>query len=127
MKTDSKFEQRLIDSDLHPMCDKRTFHKSKIKYVIEHEYTPDFTVITKGMAGDIRVEHYEAKGFFKCVPSKYVWIRKVLPPNEELIFIFQNGKTTMPGAKRRSNGTKMTVIEWAEKHKFQYIDCKGKV
>jgi len=39
---------------------------------------------------------------------------------EELVFIFQNPRTPMPGARRRADGTKYTMQEWAEKQGFTW-------
>ena len=62
----------------------------------------------------------EAKGRFWDYPeySKYVWLRKALKKNVELVFLFQKPFSPMPGARVRRDGTKRTHAEWAEKNNF---------
>ena len=50
--------------------------------------------------------------------SKYVWLRKALKKNVELVFLFQKPFSPMPGARVRRDGTKRTHAEWAEKNNF---------
>ena len=52
--------------------------------------------------------------------NKYVWIRKSLKPNQELIFLFSSPTSPMPQAKRRKDGTKRSHAEWAEKNNFKW-------
>ena len=94
-------------------CD---FQGEKVQYTIPHKYTPDF--ITPD--GKILIE---AKGRFvdSAEASKYKWIREVLPEGVELVFLFYNYKTPMPGAKTRKKcGTKRTHGEWAETNGFRW-------
>ena len=64
----------------------------------------------------------EAKGRFwdHAEYSKYIWLRKSLPINTELVFLFQKPEAPMPGAKRRKDGTKRSHAEWANKNKFTW-------
>ena len=107
---DSKWEGELRDGVLK----KCEHHPSKIPYVIEHNYTPDFK------HKDIYIE---AKGRFmdSSEASKYIWIRKRLKKNEELVFLFMKPNTPMPHAKKRKDGTKRTHAEWAEKNNFRWF------
>ena len=128
VQTDSDFERRLMEHpDYKDVCTEAGFHQDKIDYIVEHTYTPDWTVVSQSPDGGTDYVYYEAKGFHKDPPSKYLWIRKVLPPNAELRFIFQNGKTFMPNSRRRKDGTRANMVEWATKHGFKFRDCKGKV
>ena len=43
-----------------------------------------------------------------------------LPKNTELVFLFANPASPMPGAKRRKDGTKRSHAEWANKNKFTW-------
>ena len=52
--------------------------------------------------------------------AKYIWVRKTLPKDKELVFLFYSVKTRMPGAKKRRDGTYYTQVEWAEKNNFKW-------
>ena len=66
----------------------------------------------------------EAKGRFWDYQeyNKYVWIRKALKPNQELVFLFSSPYSPMPQAKRRKDGTKRTHAEWADKNNFLWYN-----
>ena len=66
----------------------------------------------------------EAKGRFwdHAEYIKYIHIRKALPKNTELIFLFQKPFAPMPQAKKRKDGTKRTHAEWAEKNNFTWYN-----
>lgn len=107
---DSKWEGELKEGVMQD-CE---HHPDKIKYTIDHTYTPDFK---------IRNVYVEAKGRFMDAPEsrKYKWIRDHLPFGTELVFLFYNHKTPMPHAKVRKDGTKLTHGEWATKNKFRWF------
>lgn len=107
---DSKWEGELSKGKLK----KCEHHPSKIAYIIEHNYTPDFKH---------RDIYIEAKGRFmdSSEASKYLWIRKKLKKNEELVFLFMKPNTPFPHAKKRKDGTKRTHAEWAEKNNFRWF------
>ena len=97
---------------------KWSHHSDKIEYVIEHKYEPDFTKVIDG------VEYLlEAKGRFWDYNeyNKYIWVRKSLKPNQELVFLFSSPSSPMPQAKRRKDGSKRSHSEWAEKNKFRWF------
>jgi len=97
---------------------KWSHHSDKIEYVIEHKYEPDFTKVIDG------VEYLlEAKGRFWDYNeyNKYIWVRKSLKPNQELVFLFSSPSSPMPQAKRRKDGSKRSHAEWAEKNKFRWF------
>jgi hypothetical protein len=50
-----------------------------------------------------------------------VWIKKILPKDTELVFLFANPSAPMPGAKRRKDGTKRSHAEWAWKNGFRWF------
>ena len=52
--------------------------------------------------------------------SKYIWVKKVLPPDTELVFIFADPHLAMPAAKKRKNGTRRSHAEWAKSRKFRW-------
>lgn len=93
-------------------------HNDKIKYVIHHTYEPDFVK----RFGRNRIL-LEAKGRFWDYPEyqKYIWVKKALPKNTELAFLFANPSAPMPQAKRRKDGTKRSHAEWAESNGFRWF------
>ena len=112
---DSKWEaalhKRLLDSwDLHTQ---------EVPYIVEHKYNPDFVKVIGG-----KTILVEAKGRFWDYQeyNKYVWIRKALEPNQELVFLFSSPHSPMPQAKRRKDGTKRSHAEWADKNNFVWYN-----
>jgi len=107
---DSKWEYELHKNILKNW----NHHTSKVPYIVEHNYEPDFE------RDKILIE---AKGRFwdHSEYSKYLWIRKALPSTRELVFIFQKPYAPMPGAKKRKDGTKRTHAEWAESNNFKWF------
>ena len=107
IKYDSHFERTLHEGALKG-C---SFHPEMIKYTIKKRYEPDF------IYGKTLIE---AKGRFRDrqESSKYLWLREALPKGYKLVFVFMNHKASMPGARRRKNGTRQSVGEWATKNQF---------
>ena len=93
-------------------------HINKIAYITEHTYYPDF--VKKAGSKTILLE---AKGRFwdHAEYNKYIWVKKVLPKNVELVFLFANPSAPMPQAKRRKDGTKRSHAEWAAANKFRWF------
>lgn len=111
MKYDSKFEEDLHKGALSA-C---KFHEASIPYTINRVYEPDFTI------GKFVIE---CKGRFRDrnESNKYLWIAKALPKHKELVFVFMNHKTPMPGATRRKKcGTKQSMGEWATKQGIRWF------
>ena len=92
-------------------------HVEKVNYVIKHKYEPDFVKIVNN-----KTILLEAKGRFWDFAeySKYIWVKKVLPPDIELVFLFANPSAPMPQAKRRKDGTKRSHGEWASANGFRW-------
>ena len=114
---DSKWEaalhKRLLDSwDLHTQ---------EVPYIVEHKYNPDFVKVIDG-----KTILVEAKGRFWDYQeyNKYIWIKKALPKDYELVFLFASPSAPMPYARRRRDGTKFSHAEWAEKNKFKWYSEK---
>lgn len=110
---DSWFEYDLATGPLKTA----KFHPSGIPYVQKKIYNPDFHKRVNG------VDYYfEAKGRFRDRQEarKYVDIKAGLTLSERLIFVFQNPATPMPASKRREDGTRLTMAQWAEKNGFEY-------
>ena len=93
-------------------------HTKQVSYIIEHVYEPDFVRI---MGNQIIL--LEAKGRFwdHAEYSKYIWIKKYLPENTELVFLFAEPTAPMPQAKRRKDGTKRSHSEWATANGFRWF------
>jgi len=115
---DSNFEahldQEVLDDDwVHiPTPD-----PDPVPYVVEHTYHTDFMRVEDGK----RI-YLEAKGRFWDYQehNKYVWIKKALKEDEELVFLFAEPNAPMPGARRRKDGTKYSHAAWADKHGFRW-------
>jgi hypothetical protein len=108
-KYDSHFERTLHKGPLKGCV----FHPPKIEYVIHKKYEPDF------VKGKVLIE---AKGRFRDrqESAKYLWLRKALPKGYTLVFVFMNHKASMPGSRRRKDGTRQSVGEWATKQEFTW-------
>ena len=92
-------------------------HADKVEYTIEHTYEPDFVRTLQS-----KLILLESKGRFwdHAEYSKYIWIKKKLPENTELVFLFANPSAPMPNSKIRKDGTKRTHGEWATANKFRW-------
>jgi len=110
---DSTFEYELHTTILEGW----KFHPDTVDYIVEHKYHPDFV---KTIDGTLIL--LEAKGRFWDYAefSKYIWIKKALPKNKELVFLFANPSAPMPQAKRRKDGTKRSHGEWATANGFRW-------
>lgn len=108
---DSTLEQRLHETVLSIA----EHHTIKVPYVWEHTYEPDF--IFKNYL-------IECKGYFqdRADCTKYIWVRKSLPPEKELVFVFENPNKPIHFQPKRNDGSKMRHYEWAEKNGFRWFD-----
>ena len=113
---DSNWEYTLHNTILK---DWKHHTKKLIEYIVEHKYEPDF--IRKI---DDKIILMETKGRFWDYNeyNKYVWIKKALPENYELVFVFKSPSSPMPQAKRRKDGTKRSHAEWAEANNFRWFN-----
>ena len=113
VKFDSKFEKEAYDimqgCEYHP--------EQRLFYLVPKHYEPDFVYKHRG-----KTWYIEAKGRFRTSDEarKYVIIAETLGPKEELVSLFQRASTPMPGSRRRKDGTRYTMEEWAEKHGFRW-------
>ena len=110
---DSAFERTLHATVLKDW----EHHGATVDYVIEHKYEPDFVK----WFGKKKIL-IEAKGrlWDHAEYNKYVWIRKTLAPNTELVFIFADPNLPMPFAQKRKDGSKRSHGEWASKNNFKW-------
>jgi len=97
-------------------------HTNKVPYIIEHTYEPDFVRNLEG-----RKILLESKGRFwdYAEYSKYIWIKKVLKEDTELVFLFLKPSAPMPQAKRRKDGTKRSHGEWASANGFRWFSTES--
>lgn len=95
------------------------FHASQIKYVTEHTYNPDFTLVTPEATFYI-----EVKGYFqdRAEASKYNWVKASLGEGEYLVFVFEKPDKPIHFQAKRRDGTKMTHKEWCDKNGFMCFD-----
>ena len=106
-----------FEYDLHQGVLKNCmYHTEIVPYVQNKIYEPDFVIIKN--CGTILIE---AKGRFRDSEEarKYIDIRRSLI-FDELVFLFYDPNTPMPRARRRKDGTKFTMAEWANKNNFRY-------
>jgi len=102
---DSGTEKELAENELKSAI----YHPDPIHYTIPasaHKYTPDFQV------GNILVE---VKGFLRAgQQNMYKHIaRSCEEQGYEFVFLFPNPDKKMPGARKRKNGTWLTLGEWS--------------
>lgn len=97
-------------------------HTETVEYVQVKTYHPDFIYVDSMTKGGWKV-YIEAKGRFRDrgEARKYIDVKQGLKKNEELAFVFWNAQTPMPGARRRTDGTKLTHGEWASLNGFRYF------
>jgi|TARA_R110000803_G_scaffold202227_1_gene267275 hypothetical protein len=108
-----------FEYDLHTGVLKDCAHHTEVlPYTQQKTYEPDFQLNSKH--GIIFIE---AKGRFRdsAEARKYVDVRESIDRNDELVFLFYEPKTPMPRARRRNDGTKFTMAEWADKNEFRYF------
>ena len=93
-------------------------HGDTIDYIVEHKYHPDFIkkIENKSMLLESKGRFWDYQEY-----NKYVWIKKVLPSDIELVFLFADPNAPMPQAKRRKDGTKRSHGEWAWSNGFRWF------
>lgn len=89
------------------------YEPCKLPYTVTRNYIPDLKI------GDIYVE---VKGYFRQDAQRKMRSVKEQHPELDIRFLFQRASSTLQGAKKRKDGTKMTCAEWAEKHNFTYAE-----
>ncbi len=123
-----------LEVDLHNGPLKEAQHhptkQDLIDYSIPHTYQYDFMFEHNGV-----LYLCESKGRFRdsAEARKYIYVREHLEDwhvfknspcdKVEMFFIFENGATAMPFAKKRQDGTKNSHGEWADKNNFRWL-CK---
>ena len=112
IKYRSKLEKAIHEANTELLYEPKEY---KLEYNVPHVYQPDFIDPYEPWI------YYEAKGRFRTSAEarKYVEIQKQ-HPEISIVFLFQNPRTKMPGARPRKDGTTLTMAEWADKHNFRY-------
>jgi hypothetical protein len=88
----------------------QAYEVHKIKYLVEHEYTPDFSIND--------TTFIEAKGYFRASDrSKHLAIKK-LHPELTIYFVFGDAQNKL------NKASKTTYADWATKYGFDYVDLK---
>ena len=95
------------------------FHPERYEYTIDRKYQPDFLFTAEGT-----VYVVEVKGYLQdsAEAQKYKWISKALPPDHELIFVFEKPDKPLHFRSIRADGTKQTCEQWATKQGFRCFD-----
>lgn len=114
MKYDSKFEQQLHEGPLKSF----KLHPYTEEFTQVEKYTPDFCYVAGSHEYIIEAKAYLYTGH-EC--KRYTNYRKTLGTNRELIFIFQDPNKSLKWKKSRQDGTKMTLLQWANKNKFRWF------
>jgi hypothetical protein len=89
------------------------YEPCKFPYVVERGYVPDLLI------GNIYIE---VKGYFRQDAQRKMRSMKQQHPDLDIRFLFQKASSTVQGAKRRKDGTKMTCKEWAVKYGFEWAE-----
>jgi hypothetical protein len=111
-KTKGTFEGRVIQ-DLDERGVPYEYEPTKMAYHVERHYIPDLSV------GDMIVE---LKGYLRQDSQRKMKAIKAQYPDLDIRFVFQNANSTIQGAKKRKDGTKMTCGEWADRQGFVWSE-----
>jgi len=103
----SKLEEKVADL-LVELGVKYEYETTKVPYVIEHVYTPDF-ILPNGVV-------LECKGYWDSDDRRKIKAVKTLNPELDLRMVFQAPFNTI------SKRSKTTYAKWCEKNKFQFCD-----
>ncbi|UZV42297.1 endodeoxyribonuclease I [Pseudomonas phage Ka1] len=107
---------------VHETMPSMEFKPQPLTYVVKHKYYPDFKASLE-TGSSTKILLVEVKGYFQeaSEAAKYVWVRESLPPDTELVFIFEKPDTACHWLKKRKDGTKQTMAEWAERNGFRWF------
>jgi len=95
-----------FEKDFHEKYPKLKYEDTKLKYTVEHTYSPDFTVKENVFV--------ETKGLFKAADrAKHLYIQKQ-HPEVTVYLVFQNPNNKL------SRVSKTTYGEWADKHGIKW-------
>lgn len=106
------FEQRVIGK-LEDCGVLYQYEPHSVKYNVEREYVPDLKI------GDTYIE---LKGYFRQDAQRKMKAVKTQHPDMDIRFLFQKASSTVQGAKKRKDGSKMTCAEWADRYGFIWAE-----
>ena len=106
------FEERVID-DLNVRDVPYMYEPEKLAYYVERHYVPDLKLGTM---------YVELKGYFRQDAQRKMKAVKAQHPELDIRFVFQNAASTIQGAKKRKDGSKMTCAEWADRNGFVWSE-----
>ena len=112
LMTKGTFEERVI-SDLVERGIPHVYEPEKLAYYVERHYVPDLKI------GKMIVE---LKGYFRQDSQRKMKAIKAQYPKLDIRFVFQKASSTIQGAKKRKDGSKMTCQEWAERNGFKWAE-----
>lgn len=110
--TKGTFEARVI-SDLVARDISHVYEPEKLAYFVERHYVPDLKI------GKMIVE---LKGYFRQDSQRKMKAVKAQYPELDIRFVFQKASSTIQGAKKRKDGSKMTCQEWADRNGFIWAE-----
>ena len=112
LKTKGTFEARVIE-DLNDRGVSYQYEPDKLAYFVERHYIPDLAV------GSMIVE---LKGYLRQDSQRKMKAIKAQYPDLDIRFVFQKASSTIQGAKKRKDGSKMTCGEWADRQGFVWAE-----
>jgi len=112
LKTKGTSEARVIE-DLNERGVSYQYEPDKMAYYVERHYIPDLAV------GNMIVE---LKGYLRQDSQRKMKSIKAQYPDLDIRFVFQKASSTIQGAKKRKDGSKMTCGEWADRQGFVWAE-----
>jgi len=108
------FEERVI-VDLSNRGVSFEYEPDRITYSVERHYIPDIRLSD--------TLYVELKGYFRQDAQRKMKAVKEQHPELDIRFVFQNATSTIQGAKKRKDGSKMTCAEWADRNGFVWAEA----
>jgi len=108
------FEERVI-VDLSNRGVSFEYEPDRITYSVERHYIPDLRLSD--------TLYVELKGYFRQDAQRKMKAVKEQHPELDIRFVFQNATSTIQGAKKRKDGSKMTCAEWADRNGFVWAEA----
>tara|TARA_R110002167_G_scaffold307969_1_gene512592 strand:+ start:206 stop:568 length:363 start_codon:yes stop_codon:yes gene_type:complete len=110
--TKGTFEAQVI-SDLVARDIPHEYEPEKLSYYVERNYIPDLKIGTMIV---------ELKGYFRQDSQRKMKAVKSQHPELDIRFVFQKASSTIQGAKKRKDGSKMTCQQWADRNGFIWAE-----
>ena len=104
----SKFEESVAE-DLERLKIKAHYEPSKLPYIIESYYVPDWMILPNGII-------LEAKGKLDAITRRKMLAVKRKHPHLDIRFVFMRAKN------RITKGSSTTYGDWATKNGFKWCE-----